>query len=246
MNAATTLAFILHIGGGTIGLLSGLVAISSAKGGWLHRRAGTIFFITMLIMAATADYLAVVRPGQLPNLLIGTFTLYLVATAWLTVRRPDGQTGLPERLAFAVILILFAPFAILSFQLAFGLKPFLNSTVPLRGPVLIAIFVFTLVTAIAVVADAKVLLAGGISGRARIERHLWRMCLGLTLAAGSAFTNGLPRLLPKSVHVPLWLLFVPQLVMFGVLFFWVIRVRVTNWYGPERPVIASSPELQIP
>jgi len=30
----------------------------------------------------------------------------------------------------------------------------------------------------------------GIVGATRIARHLWRMCLGLTLAAGSAFTMG--------------------------------------------------------
>jgi hypothetical protein len=171
-----------------------------------------------------------VRPGQLPNLLIGTFTLYLLATAWLTVRRPEGQTGVPEKIAFAVILLLFAPFAILSFQLAFGLNPYLESTVPLRGPVLVAIFVFTLVTAFAVTSDAKVLLAGGIRGRPRILRHLWRMCLSLALAAGSAFTNGFPRMLPANIHVPLSLLFVPQLLMLGALFFWVIRVRFTGWY----------------
>jgi hypothetical protein len=184
----------------------------------------------MLIMAASADYLAVVRPGQLPNLLIGTFTLYLLTTAWLTVRRPEGQTGLPERIAFGVILLLLAPFPVLSLQLAFGFTPYLKSAVPLQGPVLAAIFIFTIVTATATTFDAKVLLAGGISGRARLLRHLWRMCLALTLAAGSALTNGFPRLLPPSVHVPLWLLFVPQLLVLGALAFWVIRVRFTAWY----------------
>src|SRR6266516_7016977 len=44
----------------------------------------------------------------------------------------------------------------------------------------------------AAIGDAKLVLAGGISGARRIGRHLWRMCLGITLAAGSAFTNGFP------------------------------------------------------
>jgi hypothetical protein len=56
------------------------------------------------------------------------------------------------------------------------------------------------------------------------------MCAGLTFAAGSAFTNGLPRLLPKTVHVPLLLLFVPQLLSLALLIFWMIRVRFTGWY----------------
>src|SRR2546421_274729 len=124
---------------------------------------------------------------------------------------------------------LFAAFVALSFQLATGMTPFLKSAVPLRGPVMVAIYVFTLVTGIAVATDLKVLLAGGISGRARIERHLWRMCLGLAMAAGSAFTNGFPRLLPKGVHVPLIWLFMPQFIVLGVLVFWLIRVRFTRW-----------------
>jgi len=43
----------------------------------------------MLVMAALADYLAVAIPEQIPNFFIGTFTIYLVATAWMTVRRKE-------------------------------------------------------------------------------------------------------------------------------------------------------------
>ena len=92
-HAITTLAFVLHIAGGTVGLFSGTIAIFAAKGGWLHRRAGTVFFVSMLVMAATAGYLAVVRPGQLVNLFIAIFASYLVVTAWMTVQRPEGNAG---------------------------------------------------------------------------------------------------------------------------------------------------------
>lgn len=230
LSPATITAFALHIGAGTIALFAGVVALSAAKGGTLHRRAGTIFVIAMLTMALFADYLAVVRPDQLPNLLVGTFTFYLIVTAWLTVSRPEGQHGWIEKAAFAVILCLFLPFLLLSFQLATGMTPFLKSATPFRGPVLIALYVFTAVIGIAVFTDLKVLVAGGIRGRARIERHLWRMCLGLAMAAGSAFTNGFPRLLPPGVHMPLLALFMPQFIVIGVLFFWLIRVRFTRWY----------------
>jgi uncharacterized membrane protein len=235
LSPATIAAFAIHVSAGTIALFAGIVALSAAKGGTLHRRAGGIFVIAMLTMAVFADYLAVVRPDQLPNLLVGTFTFYLIVTAWLTVSRPEGQHGLIEKGAFAMILCLFLPFALLSFQLATGMTPFLKSAVPFSGPVLIAMYVFTLIIGIAAATDLKVLLAGGIRGRARIERHLWRMCLGLAMAAGSAFTNGFPRLLPRGVHVPVIWLFTPQFIVFAVLFFWLIRVRFTRWYdgAPE-------------
>ncbi|HWD67636.1 MAG TPA: DUF2306 domain-containing protein [Caulobacteraceae bacterium] len=226
----TNLAFVIHIAGGTVGLISGLVAVATRKGGRVHRMAGTIFFGAMLTMAVLADYLAVVRPGQIPNLIIGTFTLYLIVTAWLTVRRPEGQVGLTEKLAMAAALCLLAPFTLLSFDLATGLPPPFKSATPLKGAVMIAIYSFTTVLLVAAVSDARVLLAGGLSGARRIARHLWRMCLGLTLAAGSAFTNGLPRLLPKSVHLPDAVLFGPQLACLAILAFWMIRVRFTPWY----------------
>lgn len=229
----TIAAFVVHISCGALALFAGTVALSAAKGGTLHRRAGAIFVATMLVMAAAADYLALVRPDQLPNLLVGTFTFYLITTAWLTVKRKEGEHGALEKVALVLVLSLFLPFVVLSFQLATGMTPFLRSAAPFRGPVLVALYVFTAITGIAAITDVKVLIAHGISGRARIERHLWRMCLGLAMAAGSAFTNGFPRLLPKGVHVPLLWLFMPQFVAVGVLFFWLIRVHFTRWYDGE-------------
>lgn len=134
---------ILHVIAGTIALFAGIVAMPSRKGARAHRMAGTIFFVSMLVMAAFADYLAVAIPEKIPNLFIGTFTIYLVATAWLTVRRKERSVGIPEKIALFVILCLFIPFVILSFQLATGLKPSFESAVPLEGPVRIAIYSFT-------------------------------------------------------------------------------------------------------
>ncbi len=233
-SAITSVAFFVHITGGTVGQVSGLVAVSTRKGGQVHRVAGTIFFGAMLTMAVFADYLAVVRPGQIPNLFIGTFALYLVVTAWLTVRRPEGRIGLTEKLAMAAALCLLAPFALLSFDLATGLPPPFKSATPLKGAVMIAVYSFTTMLLVAAVSDARVLLVGGLSGARRIARHLWRMCLGLTLAVGSAFTNGLPRLLPKSVHLPDAVLFGPQLACLAVLVIWMIRVRFTPWYRQHK------------
>ena len=231
----TKLAIILHVIAGTIALLAGIAAVSSRKGARTHRVAGTVFFVSMLVMAIFADYLAVAIPEQIPNLFIGTFTVYLVATAWMTVRRKEGSVGIPEKIALLVVLCLCVPFAILSFQLAAGLEPSFKSAVPIKGPVLVAIYSFTFLVAMAAIGDAWLLRTGGVTGRRRIGRHLWRMCLGLTLAAGSAFTNGLPRLLPKTVHIPLIFLFIPQLLSLVLLVFWMIRVRFTGWYKAFGP-----------
>ena len=235
----TIIPYVLHIGAGTIGLASGLVAAFARKGGNLHRKAGTVFVVAMLVMAVSAAYLAVVVPGQIVNLFIGTFVFYLVATAWMTVRRKPGTTGRLEMTALVVAVCLCAPFAVLSFQLATGVAPFFKSAVPLEGPVLIAIYGFTTVLLIAALGDARVVFAHGIAGAPRLARHLWRMCLGLTLAVGSFFTNALPRLLPGPVHVT-GIFFLPQLLVLGFLVFWVIRVRFSGWRPVKNRVIRGA------
>lgn len=129
----TNLVLILHVVAGTIALFAGIVAMSSRKGTRTHRMAGTVFFVSMLVMAVFADYLAIAIPEQIPNLFIGTFTIYLVATAWLTVRRKERFVGIPEKIALLVILCLCVPFAILSFQLATGLAPSFKSATPSKA-----------------------------------------------------------------------------------------------------------------
>jgi hypothetical protein len=225
----TTLLFAVHIAGGTLALIAGLIAVCARKGAALHRGAGILFAVAMLTMGASADILAIIIPGQMVNLLIGTFTIYLIGTAWLAAR-PIRRVA-AEIAALAIVSTLAIPFTILGVQLAIGAKPLFQSSIPFEGPVLIAMYVFTVLLLFATFADLRLLLAGGLPGRARIERHLWRMCLGLTFAAGSAFTNGLPRLLPSYLHIPLALLFVPQLAAFLVLIFWMVRVHFTSWYA---------------
>ena len=179
-------------------------------------------------MGIFAVFLGVAIPDQLVNVFIGTLAIYLVTTAWTTVRRNAGTSAGSDKIALLVSLCLLAPFAILAFQLATGMAPLFKSAVPFKGPVLIAVYVFTSVLALAVIGDVRVVLAGGLSASPRIARHLWRMCLGLTLAVGSFFTNALPRLLPGPVHVTT-IYFVPQLLALAFLMFWLIRVRLAGW-----------------
>jgi uncharacterized membrane protein YfcA len=223
-----SLGFALHIVSGFVSLVSGAVALLVRKGYPVHRAAGRIFLCSMMVTSVLAIYLAIAVPNQLVNAFIGIFVLYLIGTAWLTVHRKDGVSGLPEILGLGVSSMLCAPFAVLSFELAAGLPPFLRSSVPLKGPVAIAIYSFTGVLLLAAYGDAKVILCGGTFGARRIGRHLWRMCFGLTLTTGSAFTNGFARLLPGPYHVPL-VFFLPQFIPLVFLLYWLIRIQFTAW-----------------
>src|SRR5215470_7054873 len=76
---------LLHIAGGTIGLISGFITISLRKGSNRHRIAGYVFVTAMLTMASAGAYLAT-RKFELGNILGGMFTFYLVATAAVAFR----------------------------------------------------------------------------------------------------------------------------------------------------------------
>src|SRR5579863_10534784 len=95
---------LVHISGGTVGLLSGSAAIVFRKGSQRHALAGRIFVVAMLTMASLAAYLAVVR-HQPSNIGGGIFTFYLILTAWLTARRRDGETS---RFDWVLLLIPLA------------------------------------------------------------------------------------------------------------------------------------------
>jgi uncharacterized membrane protein len=222
-----TPVLILHIGAGTLGILSGYAAVSVAKGERLHRAFGTVFVLAMLSVATLAVYLALFVPpthsGGAPtnaSVSVGLLTIYLVATGWMAVRRKQGRTGLFERGALFVALIIAAALLI------FGL---LAARMPLARPAsYVPYFVFASFAAVAAAFDVKVVLKGGISGAARIARHLWRMCFALFFAAAFFFL-GQPQVMSAFVHgSPI--LFVPALAPLVLMVFWLARVRLTSWF----------------
>ena len=79
---------ILHILAGTIGLLSGTVAMAVRKGGNLHRASGNVFTLAMLTLATSAFGLAILKSQQ-GNIVGSIGTFYLIGTAGLAGRRGE-------------------------------------------------------------------------------------------------------------------------------------------------------------
>src|ERR1700739_330185 len=94
---------LLHISGGTMGLLSGALAMAFRKGSRWHGIAGNVFFVSMLTMSGVGAYLALLK-HQTSNVFGGVLTFYMVATAWLTARRRDGQTSIYDWAALLAAL----------------------------------------------------------------------------------------------------------------------------------------------
>jgi hypothetical protein len=212
---------VIHICAGILGLLSGTAAMSFRKGSRGHRLAGNVFVLSMLIMAAAAVPLAILK-SQVTNIIGGILTFYLIGTAWQTAKRKDGETGI-----FDWVALLFA-LALGGTLITFGLKAAHSPTGLKYGYPAGFFFTMGSVVLIAATGDVRLLLSGGISGRQRIARHLWRMCLGLFFATGSLFL-GQQQVFPAFLRGSNVLL-IPAFLPLVLLIYWLIRVRFPNAY----------------
>jgi hypothetical protein len=226
---------LVHICGGTVGLLSGTAAMSFRKGSPRHVLAGKVFVASMLTMAAFAVYLAIVR-HQPNNIGGGIFTFYLIGTAWLTAKRRDGET---IRLDWVALLI----------PLALGILTWMNGIKVVRSgasspdgvPVGMSFFMGS-VMLLAAAGDVRMLVRGGVFEAKRIARHLWRMCFGLFIASGSFFlgpsnrplrllsTVGVGKYLSRALFSTTLYLILTILPLV-LLIFWLSRVRLTKAYN---------------
>ena len=72
LHAGAALLLTAHMGGGSLGMASGAVAMVARKGGRLHRRAGNVFFAAMLAMAGVGATVAPFLPdAQWTNTMAG-------------------------------------------------------------------------------------------------------------------------------------------------------------------------------
>ena len=226
---------IVHICAGSLGLVSGTAAMCFRKGSPRHVLAGRIFVASMLTMGTLAAYLAIGR-HQPNNIGGGILTVYLIGTAWLTARRRDGETS---RLDWVVLLI---PSALGILYWLTGLRVVRSGARSIDGVPVGMIFFMGSVCLLAGAGDVRMLVRGGVSGAKRITRHLWRMCFGLFIAAGSFFlgpSNRPLRLLsnvglgkhlsPALFSTTLYLIL--TILPLILLIFWVVRVRFTNAYN---------------
>ena len=81
---------VLHVSAGILAMIAGAFAISFRKGSQAHRRLGNLFVASMLTVSAVGAYLGFMK-SEADNLLGGIFAFYLVATAWATARRGEGD-----------------------------------------------------------------------------------------------------------------------------------------------------------
>lgn len=209
-HVGAALLLILHIGGGVVGLVSGAAALSTKKGGQIHRTAGKIFlpamFVTYAIGAGVAPFLA---EQQRPNFVAGILALYLLITGWRAAKRRVLSAGLEDKLGLVAALVI-ASAGFVFMQMASR-----SATGTVDGSPPEAFVVFAVAGSFAVFGELNLLFRGALSGAARIARHLWRMCVSLFLASGSFFL-GQPQVFPawfNATPLPFLFAFLPLLAL---------------------------------
>jgi len=206
----------LHILSGTLGMLSGFVAMFFRKGSRGHGLAGDGFVMSMLALSSTGAYMAILK-SQPGNIHGGTITFYLVLTAWLTARRHSGGTNVFD---WGALLVAFA---IAAFEVTYGVQAAMSPTGQKSGCPPGPYFFMGSIAVLATVGDIRMLARGGISGTSRIARHLWRMCFAWFIASASIFLarqHVFPAFMRKTGML-LFLSFFPLISMV----YWLIRVR---------------------
>ena len=213
----TWLALLTHFGSGLVGIVTGFIALSVAKGGATHKRVGLLFTWAMALTGLTAAGIAAYE-RNLGSVIAGILTTYFVVTATTTLRppAPGGRTR--------DVALMAVAFTVAAVQYGFGVVAVRSPGMLLGGvPAAIILFMATMALS-AAIGDARMILAGAITGGRRLARHLWRMCFGLFIATGSFFL-GQMNFLPKQLHIT------PLLVglAFGplvALLYWLWRVRL--------------------
>jgi hypothetical protein len=207
-----------HIAAGIAAIPLGTIAVAARKGRWLHARAGTGFFGSMLVLGVTASILEPFRTPQPGSPLVGVVVSYFVLTSWVAARRRDGRTGWFEVAACMVALGCAA--ATMWAGMTGG-----SSTPVGPGPV----FVLAGLLLVGGLGDFNAILRRKLGPAQRISRHLWRMCFAFFIATGSFFI-GQQDVMPQAVRGS------PILFVFGfaplvVMAVWLVRLRFAKSIG---------------
>jgi hypothetical protein len=221
-------ALYTHIAAGNLAFLFGAIAVIVRKGERAHRAAGIGFILAFATMLSMAVYMGLVIP-QPSNVTAGLFNLYLIATAWVTVRRREGTIG-----AFEVIAPL-VPAGVVLADLYFAWVAGQNPTGKFDRYQPIFYWITAGLFSIPLFLDLNMIRQRGLVGRPRIARHLWRMCLALFGASATFF-------LGQQQVMPVWMRGSPVLIglalsPLALMVFWLGRVAWSSRFRSEAAVV---------
>jgi uncharacterized membrane protein len=209
-----------HILFGAVVLFAGAITYCAQKGSLLHRRSGTVFVITMIAMGVTGAIIAALKSIPI-SVVVGSLVCYLVASAYLAGRvRARGWVA--RDIALMAIGFAIAAYAYVN---GFALSQLPKGT-KLEYPAPL-FYVFGSVAFLGALLDARMIATGGVRGKHRLARHIWRMGVAMYFAT-AAFFLGQTKVLPVALQ-PIEISGIPVLLVVVLTFFWLVRVLFFRW-----------------
>ena len=219
-----TVLIILHIAGGTVGLITGTLAAAVIKGKKVHLAAGKVFFYAMLTTSVSALVISNL-PGHNSILLfaVGGFTLYMIMSGYRAVwlKRNYGKT---------IQSFTWVDYAIGLFALTFGVLLLILSINSIRGGSFFGIVpgVFGIICLGYALLDYNLLFNKVSVKQVWLSNHISRM-MGAMIASYTAF-------LVVNVHISMqWILWVAPTVVGAVLI-----ARFTKKYVPRKSTASAT------
>ena len=226
---------IVHVGGGTAGLISGYAALWATKGKTTHRRAGLVFVASMLVLGLTGSLIAAVELDANPGVGLELTVLAGLSTAYLVL---SGFMALRERSRREVAAVMGLGLAIATSELGLGFSAVASVGGTRDGVPPAPYFIFGTVALLGVLGDARVVRDGAPKGSARLRRHLWRMCTALLIAAFSFFLGQADEF-PEALQIVPMLL-IPPFAVLAAMFYWLWRHRTRRGRARMKPVIGET------
>ena len=206
--------WVIHTPAGTVGLVSAFVALFAIKGGALHRKAGTCFTVSMLIMLVSGFVAALLKEST-GDMFLSAVVMYTVYSAWLTAHHKRNESGFLEHVAFVWIIAI----AIAALFISAGWRE-------VSAPN--AYLFWAGFAVLCAIGDFRNLYRSGLSGTQRVIRHVWRIGFSLIWAA-LAFTDKIVKMQGSNVkELPkeqvLLIVIVPTMLILIVILYWISKI----------------------
>lgn len=204
----------IHTPAGTIVLVTAVFAMFAKKGGALHRKAGSYFTVSMMVMLVSGIAAAYLK-NSIDDMMLGVIVMYTVFTAWLAAHHRKNETGLLEVTA----LIWVVGFAITAFSISMGWRE-------VEAP--FAYMIWGGLAVLCALGDIRNLYHLGLSGTQRIIRHVWRIGFSLVWAA-LAFTDKIVKIMGANLKSMqgeqlLIIVAVPTMLILISILYWITKI----------------------
>ena len=208
------IVWVIHAPAGTVGLVAATVALLASKGGGVHRKAGTYFTISMLIMLISG-FIAAIFKESTDDMFLSAVVIYTVFTAWLTVHHKKNETGILEYVALGWIV-------------AVAIAVLLTTTIWREIETSNSYFYLLSFAIFCAMGDVRNLHQAGLSGIQRVIRHVWRVGFSL-LWAVLALTDKIVKILGSDVkELPkeqlIYIIAFPAILILMIIVYWIMYI----------------------